>query len=112
MAHNPAVCQRDVAERSGARMKARTRLSYRMYQGLPDGFRVLLQPRSPAGYPPAKKLLKYSYPTCTFVILTARRLAVGLELGPESTGVPYPSQDEVNGSLTIWPKECLGGPGA
>ena len=33
------------------------------------------------GYPARRRLRKYSYHTCTFVILTARRLAVGLKLG-------------------------------
>jgi len=42
------------------------------------------------GYPRPKLLPKYSYPTCTFVILTARRLAVGLGLGRWEYSCPSP----------------------
>ena len=35
-------------------------------------------------------LRKYSYPPCTFVILTAPRLAVGLELGSRAYWCPSP----------------------
>src|SRR5271167_2024397 len=38
-------------------------------------------------YLPAQMLRKYSYPTCTFVILTARHSAVDLKLGPLSVSV-------------------------
>src|SRR5271165_3910354 len=46
--------------------------------------------RRDAGYSSAKMLRKYSYPTCTFVILTARHLAVGLELGRWEYRCPSP----------------------
>ena len=42
------------------------------------------------GYLPARMLRKYSYPTCTFVILTARHLAVGLKLGRWEYRCPSP----------------------
>jgi hypothetical protein len=51
--------------------------------------------RRRAGYPPSQMLRKYSYPTCTFVILTARRLAVGFGLGRGAIRVPHPPQGEV-----------------
>ena len=65
--------------------------------------------RRAGGYPRPKSLRKYSYPTGTFVILTALRLAVGLGWGAGSISVPHPPQGEVNCSL---PWKCLpGGPG-
>src|SRR5208337_5063770 len=44
---------------------------------------------SPPGYPTSKILRKYSYQTCTFVILTKRRLALGFGQGRCGIRVPH-----------------------
>jgi len=62
--------------------------------------------RATTGYHPLETLRKYSYLTCTFVILTASRFAVGLGLGRWEYRCPHPSRRAgarvAIRSLTIW----------
>ena len=54
-----------------------------------------------SGYLARQMLRKYSYPTCTFVILTKRRLAVSLQLGRSGLRVPSLPKGTAKRSLTI-----------